>query len=427
MAEPLLWLQQLHLLGGPGQPSVCGEALIGDDGSLIALGEAAAAQGHAAGLQPQACPDGWLAPALVDAHSVLEEPLSGRAETLASLTVAAAAGGYGTLALLPWASPWRDSPEQLALPAADPLRLLLWGSFSRGGVDAELAPHADQLTAGAIGLAGGDQCPPLPLVERALRLGEQGTAPLLLAPRDGALTAGGFVREGADALRAGWPPDPVLSETLPLHTLLALAAAHRPPALRLMNLSTAEGVAVLAQCSSERRPMASVSWWHLLADTARLDPIAEGWRLVPSLGTPADRAALIQALADGVITAVAVHHLALDAEERLLPLDQRRGGLAGHGLVLPLLWQELVVEHGWRPEQVWQALCWGPARFLGIEPPALEIGSRHWLLFDPKAACRPAGSSLAANQPDPAGWWPATRRRGAIRASGLTPAASWSL
>ncbi len=426
MAEPLLWLQQLQLLGAPGQPRAGGEALIGADGSLIALGEAAAAQAHAAGLQPQACPDAWLAPALVDPHSVLEEPLGGRAETLASLTAAAAAGGYGTLALLPWASPWRDSPEQLVLPAADPLRLLLWGSFSRGGGDAELAPHADQLVAGAIGLAGADHCPSLPLLERALRLGEQGTAPLLLAPRDGALTAGGFVREGADALRAGWPPDPVLSETLPLHTLLALAAVHRPPSLRLMNLSTAAGAAVLAQCSSVRRPMTSVSWWHLLADAARLDPIAEGWRLVPSLGTPADRAALIQALAAGVITAVAVHHLALDAEERLLPLDQRRAGLAGHGSVLPLLWQELVAEHGWCPEQLWQALCWGPARFLGIEPPALEIGSRHWLLFDPTAAWRPAGSRLAANQPNPLSWLPDNRRRGAIRATGLTPSACWS-
>ena len=172
--------------------------------------------------------------------------------------------------------------------------------------------------------------------------------------------------------------------------------------------------------------MASVSWWHLLADAARLDPIAEGWRLVPSLGTPADRAALIQALAAGVITAVAVHHLALDAEERLLPLDQRRAGLAGHGSVLPLLWQELVAEHGWCPEQLWQALCWGPARFLGIEPPALEIGGRHWLLFDPTAAWRPAGSRLAANQPNPLSWLPDNRRRGAIRATGLTPSACWS-
>jgi dihydroorotase len=427
MAQPLIWLQELQLLTGPGEPPGRGDALIADDGTLLALGAAAAEQGRCAGLQPRACLQGWLAPALVDPHSVLEDPLSGRAETLGSLVAAVSSGGYGTLALLPWSSPWRDCPERLVLPPQAPVHVHLWGSFSRGGGDAELAPHGDQLEAGAIGLAGGDHAPPVALLERALRLGEMAAAPLLLAPRDPSLSGGGFVREGADALRAGWPADPALSETLPLQGLLALAAVHKPPALRLMNLSTAEGAALLAQLPAGTRPLASVSWWHLLADAARLDPTAEGWRLVPSLGTPADREGLIAALRDGVLAAVAVHHLALDAEERLLPLDQRRGGLAGHGPVLPLLWQELVEHRGWSPQELWQALCWGPAAFLGLKAPSLDAGHRQWLVFDPTAPWRPGGSALAANQPDPALWLPPERRSGAIRASGLMPAASWTL
>ena len=427
MAEPLIWLQNLQLLAGPDQAPVSGEALVGADGTLLALGDGAVSQALAEGLHPQNATGCWLAPALVDPHSMLEDPLSGRAETLASLSSTAASGGYGTVALLPWAEPWRDSPERLALAAVGPVVVRLWGSLSRGGADTELAPHGDQLAAGAIGLAGGDHCPPLGLLERGLRLGEQGAAPLLLAPRDPGIAVAGFVREGADALRAGWPPDPFLSETLPLQSLLALAAVHRPQALRLMNLSTAEGVALLAQCPAAQRPMASVSWWHLLADASRLDPTAEGWRVVPSLGTPVDRQALVAALAAGVISAVAVHHLALDAEERLLPLDQRRGGLAGHGHVLPLLWQELVGVHGWSVPQLWQSLCWGPARFLALEPPALAAGTRHWLLFDPAADAQPVGSALAANQPAVASWLPEAQRRGAIRATGLTDPSSWTL
>ena len=430
MAAPLLWLQDLELLAAPDRAPVRGEALLGADGTLLALGDGAAQQARAAGLQPSSAAGSWLAPALVDPHSVLEDPSSGKAETLPSLTAAAAAGGYGTLALLPWATPWRDCPERLALPSgasAASVAVRLWGSFSRGGNDTELAPHADQLEAGAIGLACGDHCPPVALLERGLRLAEQGQAPVLVAPRDPSIAGGGFVREGADALRAGWPPDPFLSETLPLQSLLALSAAHRPPALRLMNLSTAEGAALLAAWPASQRPLASVSWWHLLADAARLHPTAEGWRVVPSLGTPVDRQGLIAALAAGVISAVAVHHLALDAEERLLPLDQRRGGLAGHGAVLPLLWQELVGVQGWSVPQVWQALCWGPARFLGLTPPLLEPGTGQWVLFDPAAPAQLAGSALAANQPAPESWLPEGRCRGAIRACGLTPPAQWSL
>jgi dihydroorotase len=176
----------------------------------------------------------------------------------------------------------------------------------------------------------------------------------------------------------------MVSETLPLASLLATGSLSGSNNLVLMNLSTAAGVDLLEQQRSRPRdgdplPMASVGWWHLVTDSGQLDPAAEGWRLVPSLGSPRDREALIAGLASGVITAVAVHHSPLDAEEQLLPLDQRRPGVAGHGaprgLVLPQLWQELVARRGWTPAQLWQVLCWGGSQLLGETPERLEIGS----------------------------------------------------
>jgi dihydroorotase len=71
--------------------------------------------------------------------------------------------------------------------------------------------------------------------------------------------------------------------------------------------------------------------------------------------------------------------------------------------VLPALWQELVVQRGWAPASLWQRLCWGPARLLGLAEDRLEPGSRRWLLFDPAAASAlEAGdpyASKGANQP----------------------------
>ncbi len=414
--------------GAPAEPlHPTGSA---ETAELLQALEAAAADPSSEALQAALAPGAaelidaatlWLGPPLVDPHSSLEDPLLGRSETLASLAAAASAGGYGSVALLPWGCDWRDRPDRLSLSWPEPLQLLLWGSFSQGGADQELACHGDQIAAGAIGLACGDQLPPLSLLERGLRLAEMGERPLLLPPREGSLCQQGFVRERVQALRAGWPVDPVASEALPLELILGLSELLPAAPLRLMNVSTREAVQRLARQPAP--PPASVHWWHLLADSSRLDPADGGWRTVPSLGGPEDRQALIGALADGLIQAVAVHHQALDAEEQLLPLDQRRAGLAGHGRVLPLLWQVLVVENGWRPEQLWQVLCWGPAAFLGLDPPSLRAPSRRWILFDPTAPAAAAdrrSGSLAANLPPQLG-----SGRGALVASGLRGSGGW--
>jgi dihydroorotase len=124
-------------------------------------------------------------------------------------------------------------------------------------------------------------------------------------------------------------------------------------------------------------------------------------------------------LADGVLTAVAVHHQALDAEEQLLPLDQRKPGVAGHRFVLPCLWQELVLQRGWSAEQLWQALCFAPARLLGLASPSLSLGSDQWVVFDPSRQWQPSSDNWgpqAANQPAMTG-----TLTGQLLASGLIP------
>ena len=413
------YLQQVSLLSGPGQDPFPADVLL-QDGVIAAIGPEAVDRARALGLEPLQAVGWLLAPALVDPYSQLEDPHTGVAETLASLERSAIAAGYGTVALLPQARRWRDSPATLSLPpTTSGLRLLLWGSLSRGGAGQELAPHVDQLAAGAIGLAEGPATPPLPLLERALSLGEMGEAPLLLAPRDPALSQQGFVRDGVETLRAGWPADPAISETLPLQSLLALNQLHPGRRLQLMNVSTAEAVQQLTALPADARPGATVCWWHLLADSGSLDPTAEGWRLEPPLGGPRDRRALQEALAAGVLTAVAVHHQALDPEEQLLPLDQRKPGVAGHRFVLPSLWQELVEGAGWSVARLWQVLCFGPAALLGLTPPALASGSRDWLLFDPQQPWQPAADAwapLAANQP-----LASNELCGQVIAAGLSP------
>jgi dihydroorotase len=153
-----------------------------------------------------------------------------------------------------------------------------------------------------------------------------------------------------------------------------------------------------------------------------LDPLAPGWTITPVLGSASDRVALRAGLRDGVVQAVSVHHSPIDREEQMLPLDQRRPGVAGYQPVLPALWQALVAGDGWQPSELWQALSWGPSAFLGQEPESLQSGTQRWLLFDPEQPHQPRAGSLAANGP-----LPAQALKGQLLASGLLPAGQWSL
>lgn len=417
MTETML-LDPVQVLVASDQPLQVGSAALFEDDRLIALGEEARQRAAERGVSAHNRAQQLLAPCLVDPHSSLPSPFTGSGETLKTLIIAAGRAGYGQLALLPNGESERDSPERLKgfQPSDCDLKIHLWGSFTHRGEGERLSRHADLLDAGAIGLSAGEQMPPTNLIDRALLLGEMAGAPVLIAPHDSNLRGDGMIREGVETLRAGWPADPTISETLPLGQLLELQRRHSNRKLVLMNLSTADGVKMLSHKTSS--PLATVSWWHLLQDGSSQTAEKSYWFVTPSIGGQRDRLALIQALGEGKINAVAVHGIPLDDEECLLPPDQRPKGLSGHHLVLPTLWQHLVVNLGWSVNQLWQALSFGPARLLGQDEERLSIGSNRWLLFDPDQTwdqTRDAPHApKAANQP-----WIGVRMRGQVVSCGL--------
>lgn len=387
--EPLppseqLLLRDVWVVAAPHQPPQRRDVLL--DGARIRdwSTPGGLAVGAATPVAPAA--DLWLGPSLVDPYSHLAEP-HGLVDNLPRLAVEALRGGYGTVALSPQATPWRDQPQELVMGYRHSLQLLSWGSFTAGGSGQSFSNHGALLAAGAVGLAEESCCGHSQLLFRGLqwqadahRRGEG--SPLAIAPRDPHLQADGVAREGADALRLGLPTDPVASELLPLRQLLqANDLVDGPTGLRLLNLSTAAAVACLQSCPHAMD--AAVHWWHLVADTSGISRLSDSWRVQPSLGSHGDRQALLAAVQQGLITCITVNHRAIDCNQLLLPVEERPAGLAGYAHVLPLLWKELVEGLGLPVETLWWLLCWGAQQFLGQPPDTLTPGSSRWLLFSP--------------------------------------------
>ena len=354
------------------------------DGVIKAFGKKAVEQAKLLGIKPQKAKNMLLAPCLVDPHSFLESPFSGREENIYTLIKKATFAGYGQLGILPRSIFWRDQIESILCLTTIQSEILihLWGSFSLEGKEISLSKHSELLQNGAIGLADDDFIPPIELLKQGFTLGEMRKSPILIAPRDKSLQAGGMSRQSVETLRAGWPPDPIESEILPLIQLIELHKQYPQIALKLMNISTSQGVSRLK--NTKTRPMTTVLWWHLLNDNSNLSPFDIGWSVTPSLGSPNDRASLIKGLEDNVLTAISVHSTHIDDSETKQPANKRKKGISGYNLVLPLLWDQLIRKSGWQVEKLWEKISFGPSQVLNQAEEKLSIESNRWLLFDPE-------------------------------------------
>ena len=379
------------------------EAVLIKDGVIKAFGKKALKNAEVLGIKPQEGRNMLLAPCLVDPHSYLESPFSGMEEDIYTLIKKASFAGYGQLGILPRSNRWRDDIESIVSLKAIKSEVLIhsWGSFSIGGKGTSLSNHFNLLQNGAIGLADDDFTPPIGLLKQGFLLGEMRESPVLIAARDIFLQAEGMSRQSVETLRAGWPPDPIESEILPLIQLVELHSQYPEIALRLMNISTSEGISILKNAYT--KPMASVLWWHLVNDNSNLSPFDIGWSVTPSLGSPKDRASLIKGLKDNVLTAISVHSTPIDDAETKQPANKREKGISGYNLVLPLLWDQLVRKSGWEVEKLWEKISFGPSQLLNQVEEKLSLDSNRWLLFDPEKEWSQSNEekhlTTASNQP----------------------------
>ncbi|MEO0949593.1 MAG: dihydroorotase, partial [Cyanobacteria bacterium J06641_5] len=336
-----------------------------------------------------------LGPGLVNLYGTCSEPGHEERETLAEFLAAAAAGGFTQVAVLPQTVPAIDRPasvallQQLSMLAKADLgratpQLHLWGALTPGCDGEGLVELAELAAAGIVGFSDGRPLASWSLLRRSLEYLQPLAIPIAVVPCDLSVRGAGVMREGPLSLQAGLPGDPALSEAIYLAGLLELVAETETP-VHIMRLSTARGVALVAQAKAAGLPVtASTTWLHVLLDSRALLGYNSHLRLDPPLGNPDDRAALIAGVKAGTIDALAVDRAAYAYEEKAVAFADALPGALGFELVLPLLWQHLVATGEWTALELWRSLSWGPSQCLGQTPRHCAVGAPAELtLFDP--------------------------------------------
>ena len=351
-----------------------------------------------------------LGPGLVDLYSHSGEPGFEERETLTSLMQAASAGGFTRLGILPDTTPPVDNPSGLAglhscvQMAQNSPKLYVWGALTLGGKGEQMTELAELATAGAIGFADGQPVKKLGLLRRTLEYLQPLGMPIALWCCDRDLGGNGSVREGSTSIRLGLEGTPAIAESAALAAILEIVAATGTP-VHLMRISTARSVELIRAAKAQGLPItASITWMHLLLNVEHVSGHVSGHRgdrsscipapcvpydsslhLDPPLGNLEDQLALISAVQDGAIDAVAIDHSPYTYEETHVAFAQSPPGAIGLELALSLLWQNLVETGKLTALQLWRVLSTNPAQCFHQKPATLTSGSPAELtLFDPQ-------------------------------------------
>jgi dihydroorotase len=361
-----------------------------------------------------------LAPAFVDPHVHLRTPGREDEETIATGTAAAAAGGYCAILAMPNTEPVVDDAEVLRAlrtraeqEAHVPIGFL--AAITKGQSGAELTEMGALADAGAAGFTDdGRPVAAAGVMLRALQYNAVTGRMIAVHCEESTLTRGGHAHGGVVAAELGLGPWPSLGESLMVARDLDLAAGTGQP-VHLMHLSARESVDHLRRALDRGvRASGEATPHHLCLTEEAVRSLDPNMKMNPPLRTEDDRSALLDALRDGTIAAIATDHAPHSAEEKDVPFEAAPFGVTGLETAFAALYSYLVVPGVLKLETLLQRMSAGPASIFGLERPRIAVGAEANLTLldlDGRWRVKSAGfRSRSANS-----WLLGRRLRGKVR------------
>ena len=332
-----------------------------------------------------------VTPGFIDLHVHLREPGQGYKETIATGTAAAAAGGFTSVCCMPNTAPVVDTPERVA-----------WLQHPDRGAIVNVFPiaaatHASKGTAltdfralqraGAVAVTD-DGRPILDdqIMREALQLGGQLNLPVIQHAEDTRLTANCSMNEGAHAFRLGLRGMPVSAEAgiVDRDVQLAQLTGGR---LHVAHLSTAEALRPVRRGKRARvRVSCEVTPHHFTLIDQDVDEYDSNRKMNPPLRSAADLEAILVALADGTVDAIATDHAPHALHEKQMEFERAPFGVTGLETALGLAITRLHREQKIPLRRIVELFTAGPARVLDLRGRGtLARGSyADVTIFDPK-------------------------------------------
>jgi len=323
-----------------------------------------------------------LAPAFVDPHVHLRTPGREDEETVRTGTEAAAAGGYCAILAMPNTDPVVDSAavlgalvETARAEAQVPVGFL--AAITKGQAGAELTEMGELADAGAAGFSDDGQPVAAPgVMRRALQYHRITGRRIAVHCEESTLTRGGQMHEGAVSAELGFAGWPSVGESLMVERDISLAAFEGQP-VHLLHLSARESVTALRHAHAAGiEATGEVTPHHLCLTDEAVRSLDPNMKMNPPLRSEDDRMALLDALRDGTIAAIATDHAPHARHEKDAPFEAAPFGVTGLETAFSVLYTRLVEPGLLTLETLLERMSAGPARIYGLDVPRIAVGAR---------------------------------------------------
>jgi dihydroorotase len=333
-----------------------------------------------------------VAPGFIDLHVHLREPGQSYKETIATGTAAAAAGGFTSVCTMPNTAPvvdtaewvaWLRHPERGAVVNVFPVAAATRNS--RGGT---LTDFAALQRAGAVAVT--DDGKPIledDIMRMALRLGAELNLPVVQHAEDTRLTENCSMHEGPTSFRLGLRAMPAAAEAAIVERDVTLAQQIRDSRLHVAHLSTADALkAVRRGKRAKARVTCEVTPHHFALLDEDVGEYNTNYKMNPPLRSATDREAILVALADGTVDAIATDHAPHAAHEKQVEFERAAFGVTGLETALALAITKLHREHKIPLTRIVELFTAGPARVFDLRGRgSLARGNfADVTIFDPK-------------------------------------------
>jgi len=331
-----------------------------------------------------------LAPGLIDARVFTGEPGAEHRESLESASAAAAAGGVTSMVVMPNTDPVIDEPSLVDFllrraAATARVRVLPCAALTKGLAGETMTEIGLLQEAGAIAFTDGNRSiANARVLRRALAYAATFDALVIAHAEDPELTKNTSATEGEFATRLGLPASPAIAEALMVERdirLVELTGAR----YHFGQISTRASLDAIAAAKQRGLPVTcGVSANHLALNELDVGAYYTFRKLSPPLRSEADRAAMAEGVASGIIDVIVSSHEPQGADTKRQPFASAAAGAVGLETLLPAA-LELVHDGRASLVHVLGAMTAAPARIFGLPTGTLAKGApADLVMIDPE-------------------------------------------